>query len=351
MAQLGKAEKLKKGLSIGVIIVSQCRGLQESGVWKIDNYCLLNRGNVKFKKLLQTQQRSPSYWRNRENMRSTFAEGAAMISLLLIICSSICEGAGFGKPAVGKPQAAVPPPSTASKGFVLRKTGAPTTAQFVPTLNLDSFPSSRMLHADPPVFEIPNFFSQQDCADYIALAGHPTSLESQSAAYSNLSKRTSTTWYLPYKQVHDLLARAELLTGVQLEHFEEPQIVRYEIGQQFSWHEDALPAPVVKAAGAAGNRVATLLVYLNSLPSSAGGATCFQHLNLQVRPEAGKALLFFPCFADGKSDERTLHCGQVAGDTKWIAQIWVRQGQYLPTVPPGNSHIPARAAVDQAKRN
>lgn len=35
-----------------------------------------------------------------------------------------------------------------------------------------------------------------------------------------------------------------------------------------------------------------------------GGATRFDMLNLAVRPEKGKALLFFPSFADGTSDPR-----------------------------------------------
>lgn len=35
-----------------------------------------------------------------------------------------------------------------------------------------------------------------------------------------------------------------------------------------------------------------------------GGATRFDMLNLAVRPEKGKALLFFPAFADGTSDPR-----------------------------------------------
>lgn len=35
-----------------------------------------------------------------------------------------------------------------------------------------------------------------------------------------------------------------------------------------------------------------------------GGATRFDVLNLAVQPQKGKALLFFPSFADGTSDPR-----------------------------------------------
>lgn len=274
-----------------------------------------------------------------------------IVTLLLFLVVSECSrfvcGGGFGKPSVPP---AVSPPKTST--FAISKTGAATTAAHIPTLDLSHYPQTRQLHADPPVFEIPNFFSPEECANYISISESPHVYKMNSQTYSTLSKRTSTTWYLPYSIAPALLHRAQLLTGIPLECYEEPQIVRYEMGQQFTWHHDALPKVAVQAAGDAGNRLATLIIYLNTLPASAGGATCFQHLNLQVRPEAGKALLFFPCFAkDGSSDDRTLHCGQVSFETKWIAQIWVRQGKYQPVLPPGNNHAEARVAVEQLSPN
>ena len=72
-------------------------------------------------------------------------------------------------------------------------------------------------------------------------------------------------------------------------------------------------------------RIATLIVYLNNLGPSSGGATVFKDLAsmssssmsmntgpLAVRPEKGKALLFYPSYADGRPDDRTMHAGQVA---------------------------------------
>ena len=52
-----------------------------------------------------------------------------------------------------------------------------------------------------------------------------------------------------------------------------------------------------------------------------GGATTFKDLNIQVKPQKGKALIFFPCTVDGVPDDRTMHAGQVCFDTKWIAQM------------------------------
>ena len=180
-----------------------------------------------------------------------------------------------------------------------------------------NYPGLRKIYNDPLIFEIDNFFDPNICDDYIARA-QSKGLQISSQTFSPLTtaKRTSTTWYLPYKNVPEFLYKAEMLTGYPINHYEEPQIVRYEMGQQFSWHYDSLPKSLIRESG---QRVATLLVYLNTVTGS--GATAFKDLKIKVAPKKGSALLFFPCFADGTPDERTMHAGQIAFDTKWIAQM------------------------------
>jgi hypothetical protein len=57
-----------------------------------------------------------------------------------------------------------------------------------------------------------------------------------------------------------------------------------------------------------------------------GGATRFEHLDLEVTPRAGRLLVFFPSFSDGSPDERTLHTATAAVDPKWVSQQWVARG-------------------------
>lgn len=188
--------------------------------------------------------------------------------------------------------------------------------KFCPTLNCD-YPNIRVINADPLILEIDDFLPTDLCDEFIQRAQElGMKVNSQTFSAATAAMRTSTTWYMQYAHVAEFLQRAQVLTGKAVETFEEPQIVRYELGQQFSWHYDALP-PTMKTNG--GQRVATLLVYLNDVKT--GGATCFKDYNIQVLPAKGKALLFFPCFGDGTPDDRTMHAGQVAGDTKWIAQM------------------------------
>lgn len=196
---------------------------------------------------------------------------------------------------------------------------------------------------------IDNFFTEEECEETKTVT-QADAFEVTSATFSPLatSKRTSTSWFCYYKHMPTLLAKARRRLGIPLEQMEEPQIVRYRTGEEFSWHHDEVPATQLDNGG---QRIATLLVYLNTV--NRGGGTIFKHLKdnngepLTVKPVQGSALLFFPAFADGKPDDRTLHKGEVAQDIKWVTQMWIHERAYKPVVPAGNTHEAAQSALDQ----
>lgn len=239
---------------------------------------------------------------------------------------------------------------------------------------LPPFDRFRVLHTDPMVLAIDDFFTHEECDRYVQIsldseAGdakeendkQPMLLgQSQTVGKDSRSKaqRTSTTWFHHYEGVPELMARASRLLGLEdgIRRFEEPQTVRYRRNERFTWHLDAL-APDEATKGA-GQRFATLLVYLTDLSAEDGGATMFRDLGgegggpLKVRPKKGSALLFFPSaggIPDAPFDVRTLHCGEAVGmdseNEKWIAQLWLRRGEYEPTAPPGNAHGNAYEAI------
>lgn len=236
----------------------------------------------------------------------------------------------------------------------------------------------KLLHQDPPVLAVENFFSEADVEQYKAMIesnegssnggennGGAVQLSSPTFSSSlSLSRRTSTTWFCKYKSMTCLLAKAHALLGVDLNQMEEPQLVRYRTGEEFSWHYDEIPSAQLSNGG---QRLATLLVYLNDLGDDRGGGTVFRDLKppvnesskrkkrkssskenddqLTVRPKSGTALLFFPAFADGKPDIRTLHKGEVALDTKMIAQLWIHEHEYNASVPENNLQADAASGV------
>jgi len=241
----------------------------------------------------------------------------------------------------------------------------------------------KLLHQDPPVLAVENFFSEADVEQYKAMIesnegsnnggenGGAVQLSSPTFSSSplSLSRRTSTTWFCKYESMTSLLAKAHALLNVDLNQMEEPQLVRYRTGEEFSWHYDEIPSVQLSNGG---QRLATLLVYLNDLEDDRGGGTVFRDLTppvnesrkrkkrgsskenddqLTVRPKSGTALLFFPAFADGKPDMRTLHKGEVALDTKMIAQLWIHEHEYKASVPENNLQADAASGVrDELER-
>eukprot|EP00966_Prymnesium_polylepis_P307018 7094713-Prymnesium_polylepis.2 len=107
---------------------------------------------------------------------------------------------------------------------------------------------------------------------------------------------------------------------------EDPQVARYERGQSYEPHCDGPEANDPQGAsffGCGGQRLLTILVYLNDVPR--GGRTRFNQLAVDVAPACGKAIVFAPAFLNGQLDASMVHEALPAEDTKWVCQIWIRQ--------------------------
>jgi prolyl 4-hydroxylase len=95
-------------------------------------------------------------------------------------------------------------------------------------------------------------------------------------------------------------------------------VVRYLPGDQFSPHFDFLEDAYLKKVGG-GQRLATLIVYLNDVP--AGGGTRFPDAGITISPSAGMALFF--SYKYPRRASMTFHSGEpVPTGEKWIAVKW-----------------------------
>ncbi|GLC36825.1 hypothetical protein PLESTB_000779000 [Pleodorina starrii] len=224
-----------------------------------------------------------------------------------------------------------------------------------------SWPGVRVLHLDPPVVTVEGFLTGEQCDRMVQAAEASGRMQASRIGASNVTslygnassnRRTSTSMMVtpgvagPVMDtvVSELQSRGKKLLRAdegpawgpsgKLPRsgqycYEALQVARYETGQHFLAHEDGFPPALASSNGF--QRHATLLVYLNDV--AVGGATRFDHLGLAVRPAKGKALLFFPAFADGTADCRSLHTAEDAVDIKYATQQWIARGLPKPQQP------------------
>ena len=127
--------------------------------------------------------------------------------------------------------------------------------------------------------------------------------------------------------------RIAALTSIAVDCGEPLQMLHYGVGGEYLAHQDFFdPADpgsqVLTRVG--GQRIATLVIYLNNVPE--GGDTNFPELELSVKPRKGSAVYFEYLNAAGQLDARCLHAGTpVARGDKWIATKWLRQRPYVGT--------------------
>ena len=193
------------------------------------------------------------------------------------------------------------------------------------------YPGLRLLNANPPIFAVDNFLTPMECQFLIHSATDcfgPAPVVGKGSGEISPS-RTSSTCYLAREDLPDYLRKVSILTGKPVEHCELPQVGRYFPSEQYLQHFDAFDLSNEdgrRFAMNGGQRTVTVLVYLNHVDQ--GGATSFPAVNLKVQPRQGMAVVFFPATVDGLLDRMALHAALPAVETKYVSQVWIRQGVY-----------------------
>ena len=144
--------------------------------------------------------------------------------------------------------------------------------------------------------------------------------------------RTNQMGWLQYKDsptAAHVLMRASQLTQLHYSQAENVQALHYELGEEYEAHLDAFDPHSFKGkqameGGLQGNRVATILLYLNK--PAEGGATVFTELNMGVQPEPGRLVLFSNTYIGTQiPDPKTRHHAEpVLAGEKWALNLWFR---------------------------
>jgi prolyl 4-hydroxylase len=186
-------------------------------------------------------------------------------------------------------------------------------------------PAAEVLNEEPRLVRFANLFTDEECA-YLAAAAEPlfepanTYNERTGEDFRN-SVRTSDTAAFPWvgenPAVHALNRRIAAASGTDVAHGEPLQVLRYEPGQEYKPHIDAIP-------GLDNQRVLTMLVYLND--GFEGGETHFPDLGMTVAARRGDAILFRNVTADGRPNPAIVHAGlPVRSGVKLLASRWIRE--------------------------
>lgn len=196
-----------------------------------------------------------------------------------------------------------------------------------------------MRHAQPMLAVLDNVLSADECGQLIALArprlAPSTIVDPVTGQDKAGATRTSEGMFFGLEE-NPLVARIDRrvsqLMNLPLGHGEGLQVLRYQPGAESMPHFDFL-MPInganVASVGRSGQRVSTLIIYLNDV--ARGGETVFPESGVEVTPRKGSALYFEYCNSAGQLDARSLHAGApVVSGEKWIVTKWMRQRKFVP---------------------
>ena len=223
----------------------------------------------------------------------------------------------------------------------------------------DSWPSWRCVNRDPWIGRCETVISEADCDALLRVPRDETDwhrspvVTSQPSVDSHDASRTSSTCYLTepsvlssrdpatWAWVQTLRHRLANLVGLPESHMEPLQLVRYHAGQEYRPHYDffqvqqASGRQCMKRGGNAGQRTATLFVYLSDAPADLSGGTHFPLLGMTQAPAKGAGILFSNLTPNARdetqTDGRVLHAGLPVGQgIKYGCNVWFRWRPFHP---------------------
>ena len=200
------------------------------------------------------------------------------------------------------------------------------------------FRRMRHIYDEFELWELYNVLTDDECAKIIEISeGYgfkdSTVFKSNGKHAIDLEYRTSRTVWIGNKRdplIGHISELTQLLTELPIENQEHLQVAKYEKGGMFIPHFDACTnndTVCEENNKGAGQRIATLLMYLND--DFKGGETAFPHIGLSIRPKRGKAILFWSTDKYERIHEEAKHQGMpVLEGQKYICTKWTHLRAY-----------------------
>ncbi len=176
------------------------------------------------------------------------------------------------------------------------------------------------------------FLNDKECTDLIKEINNnlqPSSVANPEDRVIVSDYRTSSSASFNYRETtvgRDLDLKIARYLGLDPFVGEWVQGQKYLPGEYYKEHHDFF-WPFTKEKRTytewMGQRTWTLMIYLNDVEE--GGETYFKHLDLKIKPKAGKAIFWNNLFINGWPNFKTKHeaCPPIKGD-KYIVTKWFR---------------------------
>ena len=188
-----------------------------------------------------------------------------------------------------------------------------------------------LMRGAPQIEIVGEFLTASECLSIIRCASARMQPSPVMASGGNAfeDSRTSTGMFFERGElplIAELEQRLSNYFHFPIENGEGLQVLRYTAGQQYKAHHDHFDATTFSGEQAlqrGGQRVATVLMYLNT---PTGGVTDFPDAGATVYANEGVAVCFR--YEEGQP-RKSLHAGTPVEDgEKWVATKWVRKGRF-----------------------
>ena len=187
------------------------------------------------------------------------------------------------------------------------------------------------------LYELPDFMTGPECDEIIRIAQHvglsPSEVYGAAKDVVDDGSRKSYTAWIPdgaSPLVRKISVLTSQLTGLPIRNQEDLQVLRYPDGGFFSPHYDCCEGDENECRrmnGNSGPRCITLIIYLND--NFEGGETVFPHLNISIKPQKGKAAVFWSTDENNVILRDAFHGGSpVSKGEKWICNKWIHIHPY-----------------------
>jgi prolyl 4-hydroxylase len=213
------------------------------------------------------------------------------------------------------------------------------------------YETGNKVNDEPLVCVFENFLSNKEVEHILAAAEPKLKQALVSAAKSGVPSagRSGSSCWIPQgfdEVIEELSLRIAEVVGNGLEYAESLQVIHYAESEQYAPHFDAWDKATERGQRCmhkGGQRMVTCLLYLNDVEE--GGGTCFPNLDMEIRAEKGRMVLFHNCH-EGSTVRHpdSLHGGMpVLKGEKWACNFWFRELEYQ-----APETVPSRTA-DAAK--